>query len=113
METTMNDEAHPHGGAFAASTAAAASNTNTAMPAAAASSSSSSSSSRQQFAHVTFRVRAEKLGYGEDLFLIPMTSSDLATAAAATAGGQHQHHHHRVSGHQRIGYSNLPPVLIL
>ena len=109
----MNDEAHPHG-AFAASTAAAASNTNTAMPAAAASSSSSSSSSRQQFAHVTFRVRAEKLGYGEDLFLIPITSSDSPTSAAATtAGGQHQHHHHRVSGHQRIGYSNLPPVLIL
>ena len=100
----MNDEAHPHG-AFAASTAAAPSNTNTAMPAAAAaaaaSSSSSSSSSSQHFAQVTFRVRAEKLGYGEDLFLIPMTSSDLATAAAATAGGQHQHHHHRVSsGHQ-------------
>ena len=42
-------------------------------------------------------------------------AASATSAAATTAGGQHQHqhHHHRVSGHQRIGYSNLPPVLIL
>ena len=65
-----------------AATAAAASNT------ASATTATNTSSARQYFAQVTFRVRAEKLGYGEDLFLIP-------TTAAAADGGHH--HRHRVS----------------
>ncbi len=83
MMETMNDEPQQQGASNTAATTTTSANAAT------------SSSRHHYFAQVTFRVRAEKLGFGEDLFLIPIVAASASSSAASSLGG-HQHHH-RVS----------------